>query len=487
MKIAAGVAASLAAIWLLGVGVVATTTALSGTVTSPGANAIRGAALCIGLLGMSCAGYIAWPSRWNIPAHTQLAFALIAYVLPIAGLGRLEQMSPAVLNLYASLALAGFALTVVGVICGRIFANAVSRSRHRSGFAKTRRFLASWPIDQVGEAAALRRLRIVAGGSLLALLGCFAVMGFVPALAADPFQAKFFRGIYAAAYAPVAPIYRTATTAIALLLPVIMMVAIKRRMIRDWVVLIGCVGVMLLSLQRAPAVTGIVMCLGVLLAIRRISMVVYIAILVGVNALGSAVYFVLGALGLSSYSFVSAGGGSLAQQVAAGAPDVADQATFLRAWLANPEYTFGKTFFGGLVPGNFEWNPSVWSLSVVNPGQNVSAIVSGGLRLPAPIWGYVSFDWAGVIAVCLLSGFFVGLIAAVASQVIPLQTPIGTAWALVVYLCLEDLLVYFYRLSYLSVLQLVVLVLIVGGVSKLRIERTRERQRGFENWGLHGG
>ena len=475
LAVAGGAAAVVVAIGLLGTGIVSTTTALAGTSSAPVANVIRGVALCIGLVGMSCAGYLAWPSRWNIPAHTQLAFALVAYVLPIAGLGRAAAIPPAVLNLYASLALAGFVLTAVGVVVGRTFAHSVSRSRQWNGFARTRAFLSSWPMQPDQERAAVRRLRFIAGGSILALLFCFAFMGFVPAFAADPFQAKFFRGAYASAYAPVAPLYRAATTAIALLLPVVMMVAIKLGKVRDWVLLIGCLLVMLLSLQRAPAVTGIVVCIGILLALTRVSMLVYIVVLVGVNALGSAVYFLLGVFGLSSYASVAARGGGLAQQVAAGAPDVADQGTFLRAWLADPEFTSGRTFLGGLVPGNYEWNPSVWSLSVVNPGQDVTAIVSGGLRLPAPFWGYVSFGWPGVIGVCLLSGFLLGVLAAVASQVIPTRTAVGTAWALIAYLCLEDLVVYFYRLSYLSVLQLIALVLIVGVPTRLRPGRRPTR------------
>jgi NhaP-type Na+/H+ or K+/H+ antiporter len=41
-------------------------------------------------------------------------------------------------------------------------------------------------------------------------------------------------------------------------------------------------------------------------------------------------------------------------------------------------------------------------------GSDVNEIVSGGLRLPLPIWGYVSFSWIGVCSLGLIVGFLTG-------------------------------------------------------------------------------
>ena len=65
--------------------------------------------------------------------------------------------------------------------------------------------------------------------------------------------------------------------------------------------------------------------------------------------------------------------------------------------------------YGGLIPGHYKWNPSVYTLSIVTPGLDVNDIGSGGLRLPLPVWGYVSFQWAGVILFSLLTGIFSGI------------------------------------------------------------------------------
>ena len=76
----------------------------------------------------------------------------------------------------------------------------------------------------------------------------------------------------------------------------------------------------------------------------------------------------------------------------------------------DPTWTYGRTVLGGLIPGHYQWNPAIYTLNVVNPGEDATTLVSGGLRLPAPIWGYVSFQWFGVIIFCFLSGFFKGIL-----------------------------------------------------------------------------
>jgi hypothetical protein len=65
---------------------------------------------------------------------------------------------------------------------------------------------------------------------------------------------------------------------------------------------------------------------------------------------------------------------------------------------------------GGLVPSHYEWNPAVYTLRVTNPGADINTLISGGLRLSAPIWGYVSFKWFGVAMFCYLSGFIKGVL-----------------------------------------------------------------------------
>ena len=112
------------------------------------------------------------------------------------------------------------------------------------------------------------RVAVLAVLSVLALGLAFAVMGFIPAFAADPFDAKFFRNEYAAPYAAVAPIYRATTTALMLLLPLLAMYAWWRRRF-GWVLLFGVsLAALLVTLQREPALIGILLFVGVMIAMR---------------------------------------------------------------------------------------------------------------------------------------------------------------------------------------------------------------------------
>jgi len=124
----------------------------------------------------------------------------------------------------------------------------------------------------------------------------------------------------------------------------------------------------------------------------------------------SAFYFVVGVRDLTTVSSGFKDDHVFWRVIAAGTVDITDQLNFLDFFNRNPLWTYGRTVFGGLVPSHYEWNPAVYTLKVVNPGEDLSDIVSGGLRLPAPIWGYVSFQWIGVVVFCFLSGFIKGLL-----------------------------------------------------------------------------
>ncbi|MHA3702258.1 hypothetical protein ACXR2U_08725 [Jatrophihabitans sp. YIM 134969] len=405
--------------------------------------------LCAGLVGLSVVSYIPWPSRWNVPAHAQLAFALIAYVLPIFGLHILDDASPTIVNLYTKVIVVGFLFAAFGTILGAVLGNA----------ADLRPTLSRW-VARVEVASLISPPRILILGFVAVggMLVSFSVMGFIPAFAADPFAAKFFKGEYAAAYAPVAPLYRFCTTVLAVILPLLALYAWRRRTPAYISGFAAALVVMLISLQRDPAVSGVLVCAGVLIAFRASGMSVYFLVLVGVYVLGSGLYYLLASVGLSAFTQGPAVSTSWLQQIAAGSPDVHDQLGFLTAWTSRPSYTHGLTWVGGLVPGNFRWNPSVWSLGVVNPTQSISSINSGGLRLPAPIWGLVSFGWPGVIIVSFVSGVLTGLTTAILRRIVAQVGPGGALLAVVVYLAVADVIPVFFRLSYLSVIGALVLL-----------------------------
>lgn len=426
--------------------------AVTESLTAPTGGAdFRPFILGVSLIGLNVVSYAVWLNRWNIVAHTQLAFSIVAYAVPIWWLRSLDGISSEALDVYYQVVAAGFFFALLGTVLGGWFAAGFNtdRLRERAGFDR----------PEVQAVVSRRVLRLVMV-AVAAVVVAFVVMRFVPAFTADPLTAKFFRGPYAAPYQPVAPLYRAGTTIIAILLPVVFVLAFKRRRLSWLLAGVAAVGVMLAGLMREPAVSGLLLVLGVWWAVRRRAWLPYFMLLVGSYFLGGALYYVLAVLGVGNFSGLPAGS-SLVEQAAAGAPDIKDQIQFMSAWLMRPEYTNGMTWVGGLIPGNNPWNPSVWSLLVVNPGQDITQLASGGLRLPAPIWGLVSFGWPGVVLVSFVHGVVIGYLAGVARRVLPSRSvEVSTYW-LVAYVALVDVLPVFFRLSYLSVLQVVLVVAVL--------------------------
>ncbi len=420
----------------------------------PWIEGLRNAVLFVSLVGTATATYIAWPSRWNIPAHLQLAFSIPAYLVPVFGLDWLELPSQGVSALYVRLVSVGFVAIAAGVLAGRLLASRLTRGGRV--VAGIQRVLLST------ESQVRRRVLVAVTASVGILLVCFLIMGFTPALAADPNAAKFFKGVYHEPYQAVSIPYRLTTTVIPLLMPLVAVYAWKRRKSIYWIVLLAVsVGVMLLSLLREPAVSGLLLAVGILVAFYRRFQVVYAIVLVAAYVAGSAMYAVLALLGVEQYQSMVRSPESLLTGIASGAPDIKDQLAFLNAWLPGHELTYGRTFFGGLLPGNYPWNPSVWALQTLNPTTPIEDIRSGGLRLPPSVWGYVSFDWVGAALVPLISGVILGVMSLITARVIRELDLEQAAMLMLVYVAAIDVFPVFYRLSYLSVLALLVVLLLL--------------------------
>lgn len=440
------------AVAALSCGLVIFFSALDDPVTGQGLD-VRPLLVSTGLVMIAAVTYIAWPSRWNIIAHGQFVFAMIAYVVPVLGLEVQSAFSQDAVTLYYKVVLAGALATFVGALAGL----PLGRKSFQTRLLR---------IERVADAEGIKTVRRkrVAVAALVALLGmalCFAILGFIPALAADPFSAKFFKGEYANAYGAVAPLYRATTTVITLVIPLVAAYCWDRRDVGWGILLALCLLVMLLTLQRGPAVTGILIFFGVLAAAKRHRMAPYFVALVAVYVTGSALYYALGALGVTAYMGSTASTLSFWENVAAGAPDVKDQLSFIEAWLARPEYTNGLTFIGGLVPGNFHWNPAVWGLSITNPGSDISEIASGGYRLPPPLWGYVSFGAAGVLGVGFLYGLLSSWIAGCGRRMVTKSDLQSSVSDYVVYGAVLTLVTSFYALSYLHLLNIMLVALLL--------------------------
>ncbi|XBB65418.1 hypothetical protein ABFU82_15005 [Nocardioides sp. WV_118_6] len=402
---------------------------------------------------LSCATYLVWPSRWNIPAHVALGFWVVAYLVPIGVVGTHRTFAPGLTDEYADVLLGGAIAFTVGVVLGT---GVAPRSTHLFGRIARTRFA---PGDE-----AVTRTAVVTVAAIAVLLFAMLRMGFVPMFADDPLAAKFFRGAYGEAYRPVAIPYRVGTGILPLLLPILAAFALRaeaRARVRWWFLLGVALLLMLLTLQRGPAATGLLLLVGVLLAGRRRPLTL-VTTAVAVYVGGALFYVALGWLGLVESPVAS--GPGLAASIAASTPDVSDGLGFLQRWHQHGEpLTAGRTFLGGLVPGNFRWNPGVWTVALGDDAVRLQQLNTGGLRLASPVWGLVSLGPVGVVLVPLLSGIVAGSLTAQLRRALDSATDlVARTWLFVAHAALAGVLVEFMTIGYIGVLQLVAGLWIIG-------------------------
>lgn len=223
-------------------------------------------------------------------------------------------------------------------------------------------------------------------------------MGFVPMFAADPLAAKFFRGVYQELYKPYAIFFRTGNSIILCILPVAILFLLQKANIKLALCVFLSIVCILLTLQRGPVGNAILM--GVfffLLFKKKKYFFSFLFFYMFIYTFGAALWWLLG--------FAYQGASSFIEGAMAGAPDIFDHMSFLDKFLITKDWTYGLTFLGGLVPSGFKWNPSVYTLRVMNDTDDISNIISGGLRLSVYLWGYTSFSYVGAFFVSFLNAF----------------------------------------------------------------------------------
>lgn len=332
---------------------------------------------------------LVWPSRYNVPAVVNVPFVITAYLIPIAIFPYAAIFSPQLVQQLTNLNALGGAAMLAGILIG---------ARMKFGARTLARYLPQVRNERDYQILS-RRLRQALLFGVLGVAFCFLWMGMVPIFAAEPFMAKFFKGQYKEKYDQISILYRLAQYAIVTFLPLGFTMALERRDLKLIALVLASVGMMALALQRGLVAEAFLLCLTVW-ATRSFGAT--LAVTIGSTLLwliGSVIYLVLGMIEAQ---------GDLVADLSHGTPDILDHLTFLGAFNPQTDLTYGLTFFGGLIPGNFHYNPSIFSLAITNPTGEISEISSGGFRMPPSIWGYVAFSWPGVVLVCLLSGLIFG-------------------------------------------------------------------------------
>ncbi|MXV16700.1 oligosaccharide repeat unit polymerase [Hufsiella ginkgonis] len=347
--------------------------------------------ICITLLIFALSGYIVWPSRYNVMQHLAVGGSFVSIIVPALILGIQDKYPASIVNLYTLILTVGATAYVIGLIAGFLVGRGVKTS---------------FSFDVMDNALYEQRVIRITGrlmvAGIMGLIISYIVMGYVPMFAEDPISAKLFRGQYQAPYIRIAFLYRTSFFILAPIMPISCIIWYKYRSTFFFFAILTSLALMAASLARSGAFMGIVVAIAIVMSFKsRLHFTILMIVLVGVFVLSSFFYYLVG---VRSFD----GEKNIWEIITAGTPDIPDHLDFLTFFSENPVWTYGRTMYGGLVPGHYKWNPAVYTLIMVNPGKDINEIGSGGLRLPLPIWGYVSFGYPGVIAFCVLTGFLGG-------------------------------------------------------------------------------
>lgn len=348
-----------------------------------------GLALCVLVGGQ----ILCWRRRDNVLGYVQGGLLLSTFLLPLLGTGVIERYSDTIVELYARILMVGAAGYLAGLCLGAPFGN-----RNPGNPALTF-------IRPMESGSMLRlivvRTRILAAIGLVSLAGAYAILGYVPLLAADKVSAKYGAGPYAAAFARGAIPYNFALAVASSALPVVLALLFKRRRLLDLSLAAGLLLGLAMSLSRTMAFSGVLLFFVAFAYERRIRPFLILAAVSGA--------FIAGAL-VNEIFFPAPGAtlGNLANRVAISAPDVPEHLGFLRGFELRGEPRRGWALVGGLAFGRNDVDPAAFTLRTITGFDNVQSYPSGGLRLPAPIWGYASYGLIGAFMWSMITGFFTG-------------------------------------------------------------------------------
>jgi hypothetical protein len=349
--------------------------------------------LIVALGVLMCGQVLFWRRRDNIFGYFQAGLFFASVLIPVLGTTLIDTADPDVVNEYAKILMIGAAAYLFGLCCG---APIGTRSRRpRVSFAE--------PFDDAPRKL-VRRSRVVAVAGVLGLIAAFALLGYAPLLAADRVSAKYGVGPYRAGFMRGAQVFNLALTlASAITAVLIALIAIRRRAV-DIVLLVALVLGMSLTLSRGLALAGplaFLIAWGIERRWRPWHLLVIVCLSFVAGALVNELTFVRRPVASASFS----------SRVAGTVPDIPDHLGFLQGFhLLGGDHIGLKTIRAGLslTVNKGYWDPADYALRVRTGLTDVTELASGGLRLPAPVWGYAAYGYLGVVAWSAISGFFTG-------------------------------------------------------------------------------
>lgn len=349
------------------------------------------AVICLAWLVLSCGQVLFWWRRDNIFGYLQAGFFFASITVPVLGTSIVADLDQVDVNRYADVMVIGAIAYMVGLCYG---ASLGQRMR-------LPRLVIGAPLDVVPRFVVKRARQVaVAGVGLLAL--SFVLLRYVPLLAADRVSAKYGIGLYAPGFARGGLVLHVGLIVASTVLPVVLALIVRNRRPVD-VMLAGAllVGVVV-TLSRGRAFIGPLVFL-VAIAIERRWRPWRITAAVCFLFVAGTLFNEL--VHLSS----SEPGSTFASRVAASAPDVIDHVEFLSGFEAAGSQEVGlKPIIASFRPDKGEYNAASYALRIRTGLPDVTGLASGGLRLPAPIWGYAAYGFPGLVLWSLLSGIAIG-------------------------------------------------------------------------------
>jgi hypothetical protein len=425
--------------------------------------------LCFSLCVFSLGTYLIWWDRKNVFNHFAIGFVIIGYIIPSFVFDFELFADRPTIKLYLAINVIGAFIFIIGLLIGNKWKKIIMVD----SVLKFSIFEYAQQEDFFQRTILLISKKIFLL-SIIIMPICFIIMGYVPMFANDPFLAKQFKGPYQPSYQRVAFFYRTAKQFIEFLLPLIFIEFYCKKKISSLLYVIVGLGLILVTLNRSSTVTGLIFVFSIIISLKsnKISFFFYLSILIIFFSLGSAAWAILSYFLPGSPLDNVKVGDNIAQSIAFGSPDIPDQLKLLEAFIrTKTDFTYGLTFFGGLIPFNFPWNPQVWTLAVLNDTNDISEIGSGGLRVPVSLWGYFCFGWIGTIILPFLSGFFTGYITKKIKYIISKLKPCFNDYItfyFIVFLYLNIAFVFtdFYRLTIYSLPAFIFYALLIYLIKK---------------------
>ncbi|MEA2686808.1 MAG: hypothetical protein QOE93_2003, partial [Actinomycetota bacterium] len=350
--------------------------------------------IAVALLVITCGQIALWPRRDNVFAYRQAGIYFTTLFIPLVGTATLTDYQPHILDLYARVLAIGAIFFAGGLALGGHFA---SRTRPRFTFTFGQSLAADGPAWRLLR----RRTRIFTAMAAVALLGSFALLRYVPLLAENRQFAKYGIGIYGPGFARGRLVYHFALAIAGVVFPLSIIVAYRSRAFLD-LALCGAVAMGLTaSLSRGDAFAGPLLVLIAFAIGRKVAPTIIVA--------GVCVMFLGGALA-NEFLFSSVKSApTLPARLAASAPDVRDHLAFLTGFeREGSRPTHGRTLFAKLSSDGGEFDPAAYAIRLTTGITETHLLASGGIRLPAPLWGFASFGFPGAAGFCLVSGLFIG-------------------------------------------------------------------------------